>query len=80
MEDKTTFTITCTMRTRWVPHFLARLKHMQRLGGMGSSRWVHFYADGDGDFRPKFEWSEELPEETNPIRDTGDKEFWFDAG
>jgi len=25
----------------------------QYLGGMGSSRWTAFYADGDGDFRPK---------------------------
>jgi hypothetical protein len=23
------------------------------LGGMGSSRWTAFYADGDGNFRPK---------------------------
>lgn len=26
---------------------------MRRLGSMGSSRFVAFYADGDGDFRPK---------------------------
>jgi hypothetical protein len=25
----------------------------QSLGGLGSSRWTAFYADGDGDFRPK---------------------------
>jgi peroxiredoxin len=25
----------------------------QWLGGVGSSRWTSFYADGDGDFRPK---------------------------
>jgi hypothetical protein len=25
----------------------------QMLGGLGSSRWTAFYADGDGDFRPK---------------------------
>lgn len=23
------------------------------LGGMGSSRWTSFYADGDGDFHPR---------------------------
>lgn len=79
MEDKTTFTITCTMKTRWVPHFLAMLKHMQRLGGLGSSRWVHFFADGDGDFRPKFEWSG-LPEEAKPVKTTSNNELWFDAG
>jgi hypothetical protein len=25
----------------------------QRLGSIGSSRWTAFFADGDGDFRPK---------------------------
>ena len=25
----------------------------QQLGSWGSSRWTAFYADGDGDFRPK---------------------------
>jgi hypothetical protein len=25
----------------------------QMLGGLGSSRWTAFFADGDGDFRPK---------------------------
>ena len=25
----------------------------QSLGSMGSSRWTAFFADGDGDFRPK---------------------------
>ena len=25
----------------------------QSLGSVGSSRWTAFYADGDGDFRPK---------------------------
>ena len=24
-----------------------------RLGGLGASRWTAFYADGDGDFRPR---------------------------
>ena len=30
---------------------------MQKLGSGGSSRTLGFYADGDGDFRPKFEWN-----------------------
>ena len=39
-------------------------KYMQFLGNIGSSRMCSFYADGDGDFRPKvsFEYPEELPE------------------
>jgi hypothetical protein len=49
------FTIKVKMENRWIPHFLGMLKAMQILGGIGSSRWIKFYADGDGDFRPKFE-------------------------
>lgn len=47
------FEITVEMEDRWVPHFLAMLKYMQQLGGMGASRKVSFYADGDGDFHPQ---------------------------
>jgi hypothetical protein len=78
-EDSTTFTITCTMRTRWVPQFLGMLKAMQRLGSIGSSRNVSIMADGDGDFRPKFEWDPHLPKEAPGFRDTGGN-FHFDAG
>lgn len=77
-EDKT-FTITCTMKERWVPHFLGMLKYMQQLGGMGSSRNVGMYADGDGDFHPKFKWDESLPEVAKPASDTGGDRF-YDAG
>ena len=44
------------MNERWIPHFLAMLKQMEYLGNIGSSKNVVFYSDGDGDFRPKFEW------------------------
>ncbi len=78
-EDITEFTIKCSMRTRWVPHFLAMLKYMQQLGGLGGSRIVSFYADGDGDFRPKFEWDSKLPSDAKPIEDNnGDRTY--DAG
>lgn len=67
------------MRTRWIPHFLAMLKYMQQLGSLGSSREVTFYADGDGDFRPKFEWDKELSSDAKPVRNnSGDA--MFDAG
>jgi len=78
-EDTTKFVIECEMRTRWVPHFLAMLKYMQRLGGLGSSRLVSFYADGDGDFRPKFKWDESLPCDGKPIKDDGGDRT-YDAG
>ena len=31
------------------------LSMWQTLGGLGSSRWTSFFADGDGNFRPKVE-------------------------
>ena len=39
-------------------------KYMQYLGDVGSSRMCSFYADGDGDFRPKvsIDYPETLPE------------------
>lgn len=78
-ETTTKFTIECEMEGRWVPHFLAMLKHMEYLGNIGSSREVALYADGDGDFRPKFKWDESLPSEEKPIRDN-DGNRVYDAG
>jgi len=67
------------MRKRWVPHFLAMLKYMQQLGGLGGSRNVTFRADGDGDFRPKFQWDEQLPADGKPVLDQ-DGDRTYDAG
>lgn len=49
-----TGSITYRMKRRWLPHFIAMLKTMQSFGNAGHSGHVAFYADGDGDFRPKF--------------------------
>lgn len=73
------FTIKVEMQDRWVPHFLAMLSYMQRLGGIGSSRKVCFYADGDGDFRPKFKWSSALSSEAEPVKDDNGNRL-YDAG
>lgn len=54
------FTIKVKMKDRWIPHFLGMLKYMQTLGNIGSSRTISFFSDGDGDFRPKFEWDIEV--------------------
>ncbi len=50
------------------------------LGNIGSSREVTFYADGDGDYRPKFDWmAKDLPKPDEGVKRTyGD--FFFDAG
>jgi hypothetical protein len=54
------------------------LKYMQYLGNVGSSREVAIYSDGDGDFRPKFEWDFEV-EPAYPKREVnGDR--LYDAG
>ena len=35
-----------------------------KLGSLGSSRWTSFYADGDGDFRPKITVDGRKPAQT----------------
>jgi hypothetical protein len=72
------FTITVRMKERWIPHFLSMLKYMERLGGLGGSREVSFYADGDGDFRPKFKYDIDF-EEVKPVKDV-DGNRLYDAG
>jgi hypothetical protein len=79
MKPTVKFTIECEMGVRWVPHFLAMLRYMQKLGGMGSSRKVSFYADGDGDFHPKFKWDDALPSDAKPIS-SRDGDNYYDAG
>jgi hypothetical protein len=76
-QDKT-FTIECTMSERWVPHFMSMLKYMEQLGGLGGSRKVTFYSDGDGDFRPKFNFSINW-NKVEPIEDNNGNRL-YDAG
>lgn len=73
------FQVEADMPERWVPHFLGMLKEMQYLGAMGGSREITFYSDGDGDFRPKFSWPENL-ETTEPTRRDKVGNSFFDAG
>ena len=72
------FTIKCKMRKRWVPHFYAMLKQMERYGSLGCSRNLSFYSDGDGDFRPKFDIDIDV-EEAEP-RHNVDGACFYDAG
>jgi hypothetical protein len=73
------FSIEVDMPERWVPQFLGMLAYMQCLGGVGSSRLLTFYSDGDGDFRPKFEWDKELTVEIDGILDANGNRS-YDAG
>jgi len=73
------FNIHVKMKSRWVPHFLAMLKDMERLGGIGSSRIVSFMSDGDGDFRPRFVFHDDAPADGKPVKDD-DGHKLYDAG
>jgi len=53
MENRK-FTIECEIPERWVNDFCAMLEEMQYFGEQGHSGVVGIYADGDGDFRPRF--------------------------
>jgi hypothetical protein len=48
----------------------AMLECWNSLGSMGSSRYVAFYVDGDGNFKPKATWeySEPITELTDEMR------------
>lgn len=82
MANKT-FNIKVTMNERWVDDFCSMLHWMQSCGNLGHSSLVGFYADGDGDFRPKFEIDTEYQRKDgiwnkdNPLRS---QEVMFDAG
>jgi len=65
MEMKKKFTIEVEMEERWINDFMSMLNYMEKLGNLGASRNVSLFADGDGDFRPKFisniEWEKVEP-------------------
>ena len=68
MRDRTKRTLTITMATLTEAQEIALndlFATWQMLGGIGSSRWTGFYADGDGDFRPKITINGEKPKFTD---------------
>lgn len=77
-----TFIVTCTMKRRWAAQFIGMLQYMQKLGSWGSSRDITFHADGDGDYRPRFQFVGEVPEpdEGREIGPTGSGNRFWDAG
>lgn len=60
MGKRVELNIKATIDERWVNDFCSMLKWMQSCGELGHSSLVGFYADGDGDFRPKFEIDREF--------------------
>ena len=80
MRKKVKFTIECEMEERWKDYFLSFLKTMECFGQMGHSELLGFYSDGDGDFRPKFDFKET---KYTPRASISSKEMsvnFFDAG
>ncbi len=88
MSKKVEFNIKVTMEERWVNDFCSMLKWMESCGNLGHSSIVGFYSDGDGDFRPKFEfdcgyekqkgyWNRELAKDGKELPEL---EVLYDAG
>lgn len=48
------FDIHCKMNRAWANEFISFLAGLESCGELGTSQTVGFYADGDGDFHPKF--------------------------
>ena len=74
------FDIHCAMKKCWADEFISFLKHMENLGNAGCSRVVAFYADGDGDFRPKFTTNLVDAKITEPTKTLEGGFTLFDAG
>ena len=84
MSKKIELNIKAFIDERWINDFCSMLKHMELCGNIGHSSVVAFYADGDGDFRPKFEFDKEY-KKTNGYWSKDDKELpdievIYDAG
>ena len=71
------FNIKCKMEKRWIPHFCSMLERMEHNGNIGRSEIVSLYSDGDGDFRPTFDY-DIIFEKVKPRKKNG-KEI-YDAG
>lgn len=80
--DEVTFTITARMKRRWVDDFCSMLKWMEHCGSVGHSSFVGFYADGDGDFHPKFNIETEFAQKDGITKKEilCKPEIMFDAG
>jgi hypothetical protein len=60
-------TIDVEMEERWLTYFISMLEHMEYYGSIGGSRMIGFHCDGDGDFRPKFNFNTEIDTSKVPI-------------
>ncbi len=67
MPERTEVTITMTVTPAQAVAIEDLLAQMNYLAGVGSSRWVAFFADGDGNFRPKATINGRKPEFTTLV-------------
>jgi len=77
------FTIHCKMEERWIAYFIKMLNEMERNGSIGHSEFIGLYADGDGDFRPNFEYDKVLSaigDKPKIIRNPSGQMTMYDAG
>ena len=77
------FTIHCRMKERWIASFIKMLDSMSYCGSIGHSEFVGLYADGDGDFQPKFTYDKVLAsigDEPKIIKNPSGQMTMFDAG
>ena len=49
-------TINADIPERWLNDFFTFLKRMEANGSVGNSEMLGFFSDGQGDFKPKFEF------------------------
>jgi hypothetical protein len=67
MSDKIEMTIKLQVTEAQALTLQAMFEYMNELGSVGASRYVAFYADGDGDFQPKAECTYSEP--VRPLTD-----------
>lgn len=73
--------IKAKMPERWVDQFCSMLTAMEHNGVVGHSERVGIYSDGDGDFRPKFEFDKPFKHESGHYEsEDGHRVLMFDAG
>lgn len=78
-NDIVEFNLHCTMKRCWANEFMSFLSKMQEFGNVGHSEVVGFYADGDGDFHPKFTTDFNYTK-TEPIKSKESEIILYDAG
>lgn len=77
------FIIHCRMKERWIASFIRMLDAMSYCGSIGHSEFVGLYADGDGDFQPKFTYDKAListGDKPKIIKNPSGQMTMFDAG